>query len=125
MTAEQALPIPATGPRRCQGTCGRILVARTLWAKYSPETRKNLGRTHARYQGEHLCCTCYRRTHPPQTTPNDTLAWPDNAWVLRRGIWYPTGPRPIDAESPNPAYRRTDPELDDLFHGLLRGTDAD
>ena len=36
------------------------------------------------------------------------LEWPEDAWILRKGIWYPVGPRPVDAESPNPAYRRTD-----------------
>ena len=116
MSAEP-LPIPEVGPRICRGTCGRRVVARTLWAKYDDDTRKRLGRTHARYQGDGMCCTCYRHTHPPKPPTGSDMEWPEDAWILRKGIWYPVGPRPIDAESPNPAYRR-DPDLMDLITGI-------
>lgn len=117
MTAEPAplFPVPTTGPRICSGGCGRQIINRTLWAKFTDQERKNLGRTHARYQGDGMCCTCYRHHHPtPNREPLD-LAWPEEGWVTVRGIRRrnPDYPRPVDKD-PTPSRE----QLVDLFAGF-------
>lgn len=115
MTAE---PLPSMpGPRRCSG-CNRMVVARTLWVKFTPQQRKELHATHARYQSDGMCCTCYRREHPSPPRPDvqhRDMEWPKEAWVRKGLILVPVGPRPVDAESPNPRYQTRSHQLIDLF----------
>lgn len=41
--------------------CNRVLVADTLWRRYTTTERARLSRTHARYQGHGLCARDARR----------------------------------------------------------------
>ena len=117
MTTEALTPDldPFTIGSVCAGTCGRTLIDRHLWSRIPEHIRTTHTDTHARahcLKPQPLCGACYnqnRRAVAREPDP-DADAWPEDAWVLRKGIWYPTGPRPRDPEPP-----RKDPELLDLF----------
>lgn len=100
---EQPLDIPEPGPRYCHGTCGRILISRGSWDKFDRSDRRKLVGTHARAHTGYYCQPCHKEAHPP-----DEWAWPTDRWERRGLIMVPTGPRPIERESPNPLYRTND-----------------